>query len=495
MLARCIGVGVVALVLGFALVLLRGEPYVASDQGVFLSVAGRLLDGDSLYAEVFDNKDPLFFYSYAAALWVGGWRGPFLLDALWLAVGAISVALVARELRAPRSVVLASLVVYPLALTAGWYLVGLSMLGALALAPVVPWLWIRGWCAASGAVLVGAMLMKLNLAPVVAGPLAGLVALGVPAISRRRAVVRGALGAGGAAVVAAAVLAVRGELRPYLETFAYNIHYSSARTQADGLVGRTLEHLRVAWDFLYLAGRWQLPAAILLLAAFGAAAYLAFTRGSRPERALAVAALGALVGAIVVIATTAYGEEHLQLLAYPATLIAAALIWRVDSMLGARWGAVAAAGVATFAVWPAVKAPAGTEVSSLWTARPISPGAIALERARARFASTDREIGYMVFGSNSEGGHAAFIDRSFDLRCRFFHLYLFSLEEQYDETIACAERQRPDFVLVTLGFFEPYGDYPEWNAFVERARRFLEGSYELVEEEHPGVSVWRLRSG
>lgn len=101
----------------------------------------------------------------------------------------------------------------------------------------------------------------------------------------------------------------------------------------------------------------------------------------------------------------------------------------------------------------------------------------------------------MVFGSNSEGGHAAFIDRSFDLRCRFFHLYLFSLEEQYDETIACAERQRPDFVLVTLGFFEPYGDYPEWNAFVERARRFLEGSYELVEEEHPGVSVWRLRSG
>ena len=80
--------------------LLRGDPFVASDQGVFLSVAARLLDGDALYAEVFDNKDPLFFYGYAAALGIGGWRGPFLLDGLWLGVAAVSMALFIRELRA-----------------------------------------------------------------------------------------------------------------------------------------------------------------------------------------------------------------------------------------------------------------------------------------------------------------------------------------------------------------------------------------------------------
>ena len=71
--------------------LLRGrDPVVASDQGVFLSVAARMLDGDQLYAEVFDNKDPLFFYTYAGALWVGGWRGPFLLDAVWLGLAGVS---------------------------------------------------------------------------------------------------------------------------------------------------------------------------------------------------------------------------------------------------------------------------------------------------------------------------------------------------------------------------------------------------------------------
>ena len=85
------------------LVLLRGEPSVASDQGVFLSVAARILDGDHLYSEVVDNKDPLFFYTYAGALWVGGWRGPFLLDAIWVGLAGVSVALLARAIGAPRS--------------------------------------------------------------------------------------------------------------------------------------------------------------------------------------------------------------------------------------------------------------------------------------------------------------------------------------------------------------------------------------------------------
>ena len=54
--------------------------------------------------------------------------------------------------------------------------------------------------------------------------------------------------------------------------------------------------------------------------------------------------------------------------------------------------------------------------------------------------------------------------------------------------------KRPTFVLVTLGFFEPVGNVPGWNGFVQRARRLLEERYELVEREHPGVQVWKRRS-
>ena len=75
-----------ALGLGLLLVLLRGDPYVASDQGSSSASRGGCSTATRLYADVFDNKDPLFFYTYAGALWVGGWRGPFLLDAVWLGV-------------------------------------------------------------------------------------------------------------------------------------------------------------------------------------------------------------------------------------------------------------------------------------------------------------------------------------------------------------------------------------------------------------------------
>ena len=41
-------------------------PSMSSDRGIFVSVAERLLAGDRLYAQVFDNKEPLFYYLVAA---------------------------------------------------------------------------------------------------------------------------------------------------------------------------------------------------------------------------------------------------------------------------------------------------------------------------------------------------------------------------------------------------------------------------------------------
>ena len=486
--------GAFALGYGFVLVLLRGEPFVAGDQGVFLSVAARLLEGDRLYSEVFDNKDPLFFYTYAGGLWLAGWRGAFMLDALWLALASVGIALLLRELRAPRSALIAGFVVYPLALTAGWYLVGMSMLAGLAVAPFIPWLWLRARFEAAGAALAIVILLKLNLTPLAAAPLAALILLGAPEETRRRALLRGMLGLFGALSVAVLFLGIRGELRSYFETIDYNVYYSSARTAADGFLDRTEEHVRIAWDFFYLAGRWQAPLAILVLAAFGAAVILAGMRGARSERVLAGLGIVALLGAAAVVALTAYGEAHLQLLAYPATLVVSALIWRTDQLWGPRVGAVAATAVVLFSLWSSLKADGGTEVSSLWSARPISAGAIALERARARFHPEARRIDYMVLGSNSENGHAAFLGPEFDLSCRYFHLYFFSRPEQFDETLACARRETPMYVLVTLGFFEPAGHVPHWNAFVASSRQLLESRYELVEEEHPGFQVWKLRS-
>ena len=488
---RWIAIGGIALAYGLLLVLLRGEPSVASDQGVFLSVAARILDGDHLYAEVVDNKDPLFFYTYAAALAAGGWRGPFLLDGA-LARPRRSLDGIAgsrascpscgrprqlRRLPARRS-------------TAGWYLVGMSMLAGLALAPLAPWFWLRRRFAAAGLVLAVVMLFKLNLALLAAAPLLVLVLFAQPSRIGWRQARLAALGWSGGALAAAVLLGVRGELSAYLDTIAYNFHYASALGESDGVVGRATDHLRVARDFFGLAGRWQLPLVILVLAVFAVAAVLAAQRGGIPQRMLAGVAAATLLGSLATIGLTAYWEHHLQLLAYPAACIAAALISVASHELGRRAGVVAAATFVLFALWTSVKNDGGLEMSSAWTSTPISAGAIALERARLRFDPNVGKITYAVLGSNSENGHAAFIGEEFDLACRWFQLYPFNRPEQFDETLRCAEREEPRFVLVTLGFFETDADGSSWAEFVSSSKRLLQERYELVEEEPPGFQVW-----
>ena len=126
------------------LVVVRGRPSVESDSGIFLSVAERLLQGDRLYVDVVDNKDPLFYHAHAAALAIGDWRAPFLLDVIWLAVAAASTFLLLRALGSDRLTAVIGFVCFPLLLTGVWYFAGHSMLAALAFAPAIAWLWIRG---------------------------------------------------------------------------------------------------------------------------------------------------------------------------------------------------------------------------------------------------------------------------------------------------------------------------------------------------------------
>jgi hypothetical protein len=493
--AKWIGAVGLALAFGLALVVVRGEPSATSDQGTFLSVAGRMLDGDDLYADVIENKEPLVFYTYAGALWVGGWRGPFLLDGLWLALAAIGLALLLQELRAPRHAVVAGFLLYPLALTAAWYLAGLTMLGALALAPLVPWLWLRGNQSWAGAALATVLLFKLNLAAVAAAPLAALVLLRAPEGSRLRQIAAGAAGLSATLLIAAAVLFLWNGLRDYLDTITYNVDYSNALLAEQSTFGRMREHFRIVVDWFERSGRWQLPAALLVLAAFAAAVAAAWTRLAARQRALATIAAVTLVATLWTLAMTAYWGHHLQMLAYPAALIGATLISVASSAAGARVGVAAAVACVAFALWSVGKHEERLEVSPAWRTTPISPGAVALEKARARYFDGSDPVSYMVFGGNSENAHAAFLDDGFELSCRWFHLYPNSLDRQFEETLACGRREAPMLVLITLGFFDARSEEPtRWGSFVTDARRLLENGYEKVGEEHPGFEVWKRRS-
>ena len=56
---------VVAVVIAWAVALPRLVPSTFGDHGTYASVAERLIAGDRLYVDVWDNKDPLFYYALA----------------------------------------------------------------------------------------------------------------------------------------------------------------------------------------------------------------------------------------------------------------------------------------------------------------------------------------------------------------------------------------------------------------------------------------------
>ena len=155
----------------------RGRPRFTGDPGVFLTVAGRVLDGYRLTRASRQQEDPLFFYEYALALWVGGWRAPSLLDAVWLSIGMVSMGYLLRLMGLPTRVQVTTAVAFALSPTGPWYYAGFSMLPSLALAPLPAALWLRERHVAAGAVLSLAVLLKLNVALVVATPLLVLLLL------------------------------------------------------------------------------------------------------------------------------------------------------------------------------------------------------------------------------------------------------------------------------------------------------------------------------
>jgi hypothetical protein len=467
---------------------LRVTPQVWGDPGVWLSVAARLLDGDRLYVDVFDNKDPFFFYSYAFALRVAGVRGPFALEVVWLALGTAALAMALRALRVGTLATVTGAAVFPLALTASWYLPGGTIVPAIAIAPMALWLWIRGPVMAAGALVVVAMLFKLNLGLVVAAPLVALLLLEGTGVSRRRRAIDGMCGVLIAVVVTTLLLAARGELHPYLDTIAYNVHYSDAGVGGGGIRA----HVDVVRVFFAGAGKWQLPGAVLATASLLVVSVAGWRRLGAGFRRVSTVAVASLVAALATLAMTAIFTVQLQLLAYPVALacatfvVAFAGVWKPLGIIAA-----------TVCVGLAARASLGqldlsTLSASTWTSAPVSTPGTALEATRSRFFPTSRRVTYAVFGRNTEDGHAAYVARSMDLRCRYFHQYPFYRDGQLQETIDCARRERPALILVTTSFYDPMPGHPAWQAFVAETRAMLRLRYELVTRQGM-TEVWRRR--
>ncbi|HSC91345.1 MAG TPA: hypothetical protein VLB86_06800 [Gaiellaceae bacterium] len=476
-----------ALVLAVALVLVRGRPSTDSDAGIFLSVGARLLEGDRLYADVWDNKDPLFYYAYAGALATGDWRAPFLLDVLWLTLAGAGAALLLRKLGTTTRVAALGLVSYPLLLTGAYYYAGYSMLPALGLVPFTGWLWLRRQAVLCGVVVAVGALLKANLGLVLVSLPVALGLLGLPAGSRRGPFVRAAGGLVGGLAVGGALLAALGELRGYLDVLRDNVAYAgdvlAATDRPTGVYGHV-------WS---AAGVTDYTWAVVAFCLVGlAVAVPALRRRPGTEAALGALFLAGAASTAVTLAATAVWDHHAQLLAVPGFLLVALLATAAERLPRperTRLGIAFAATVACLAAFGALSEPPGIANGASWRASGGSALADALEEADpAGHAS------YAVLGRNNELGHAAFLDGDWRLACPRFHQYPFS--PRLAEVVSCIDRRRPRFVLVAAPIGPDASQPRAWNRFVGAATALLRRSYVRVRLTggHGAAEVWRLRA-
>jgi hypothetical protein len=502
---RSAGVALAAVAYSGSLVFLRGRPTINSDSGIFLSVAARLLDGDRLYAGVWDNKPPFFYYGQAAALGVLGWRGPALLDVIWTSVAVVSMWLLLREAGVSPWARRAGTVLYPLLLTGTWYYAGYSELPPLALAPAIGWLVLSGRLRRAGALSTVAIFFRLDYALIVLSLLvAGLHIRAGRVGDVRRSAPRLLTGVTIAAAASVVLLAARGELTGYVDDIRSQLGYPNRVLKGFRVPPNVFGHVRVARGFL-IENRGEL-ARVLFVLAVAVIVLLAIEAMRRPRLEQTTVTIKLLVPTALAVAATlaleATFDHSIEPIALPGTLGACLVVTRLEAVRR-RWRVVpiAAAALGCCIAFGGVSltgpsSPQTSDPLQVWWRMPHSISAIALDRAAREARGRAGSVTYARLGYNDDEAHAAFTHEPLDLRCPVFHQYPFSVN--LGEVLSCIRERRPKLIMVGPFFRRMHGSQMgPWNAFVTAARRLLHARYEpavRLPDNNGIVAVYRARS-
>jgi hypothetical protein len=465
-------------------VLPRLVPGLDLDRGIFVSVAERLLAGDRLYDQVFDNKEPVFYYLLAAQRALGPWAEVGA-ELIWVLIASISAYAAARQISGRRASAIVGFVATPVILTGAFYEPGYTHLPGVAMTLAVYALVTRGYSKLSGACLGALFFLKITLFPVALS----LVAVRLALQGRLRPALQLGATAIAAAVVVAVVLAARGELEPFATSLMANIAYSQGSLiDASTIPGALVAHLGRA-----SGSNTTLVLVVILLNL--ALALLLRPTDPAVSRALTqdiLAASISLLASLGILAATALWSHHNQIIYVPAVLSAVCLSAPLDRAL-ARFGTFAGLLICLGLAWIAAGVPrldSYVPNPSVTAARFARLGTISPE-ARQLLAAAGNSGSYARLGRNDDEGHAAGL-RSWSLACPRFHQYPFEPEDTLRAVLDCASRA--PFLLIGQSV-SPQEGWPAWNRFVAATEELLGSSYRCgpPTPAEDGVRVCRRR--
>lgn len=417
------------------------------DGGLFLSIVGGMERGLTLYSEVFEIKDPIYFGAMFAAHQIAP-AGPFVVDWVWLPLAALGAWLLARAVTSPDRALFVGLVAVPLVLVGEFYAPGLTNTPGTAVTLLGLGLALNRRGVLAGIVLGLVLFTKALVWPL--GVVAILALLLLPAWRRTalRAVIAGAATVG----VTALLLQLFGILGPYIEVLRWNSAYSFTIMEYFGYESSFSGHFARLADQWTTVG-WLASAVVVLLVVAVIVRWSLSSTWRTPERtALAVWVPWVAVGTLGIIGLSYIWQHHGQLVYLPAALAVVALA----ALLPDRWPFVIALPILLVAAW--VLGAWGTP-SDGWNrmvqVRDTFPARWAeIEEVPkdARLLTTVPlgEFTYARLGTNDDRGYLLSAPENATLACPQFHLYDFSPNEDFADMLECI--QGVDVVLMTDNF-------------------------------------------
>lgn len=465
--------------LGWLVLLPVVIPNLREDRGIFVSVAERLLAGDILYQDVWDNKDPLFYYTIALGRLISPYAD-IILELLWLFTACAAATMIARWRGCQEKAALFSgFLLTPIILTGGMYVAGMTHLPGIAVALMATA--VAFFCRYT---MAGALLAILAFLKIVMLPVAFVLVLAV--VLRRRhwtGLVRAAAGFVLVAGLVTLVLHVRGELIPYLRSLVLNVSYSQG-VQGDSGLQPVVEHLLRVLSLPFILTLATLCSGLVLL-------HRARRKRCSPDadseaaQTFFTCQLLALCAGLAVLATTGMWDHHGQVMYTAAVLLAVDLVTNLQKFFFDKpeviiWGSLCFAVLLSGTAGPVKYYESLTTVGE-------SLEALTEPSIEARSVLSIAADGtYARVGQNYDGGHAYGLSK-WNLKCPRFHQYPFDSRQHLQDTADCLSGAK---VVLVDASAAPVDGQREWNAYLERVNAILEAEY-LCNREQDMVCTQR----
>lgn len=441
----------------------RAIPLRNGDRGVFVSMAERIAAGDTLYVDVWDNKEPLFFLTLALGRTISPTMD-VVIELAWIALCALAIYTIIRAYGAPSvNAVVGGFIATPLIITGGAFYAGFSHLPATAIFLGTTALAVR-----HSFVLAGALIPVLALYKIIMVPMSlGILILVLLSVRRAAAWKRAIIGAAGASVLFVALLLLRGEFIGYLELVWSNIGYSQQPLgdAYDVPLWNHIEPVLTASTVITVAATLLVIVTSSLLK-------------SSDIAQLRILTLWALASAFVITAITGLWEHHGQIFSGPAAL-AVSLAMVMLGQVTAPWLSILGIGVLSGIVLSgglSVRTMIDTGLSGPTRFQDLhrySTAALDLQQFPAGTS-------YMRLGSNTDDSHAYGLS-DYSFACYQFVQYYYDIPSTLEYIPRCLPNA--DVVIVDKSLMQRDGR-ATWNEFVERSEAVLASQFTCVPRDY-----------